>query len=140
MYAPFVRHGDRLLLDWEAFAGHGELPLETFFDLESPSTTLLRVIASFEKRSETPSHLHALQLASLNGPVGIGYLPNDQLRFAEILDLESGVRAMEARDGKESSGKRTVRLTIQARFCEVAGFAQPVPLIQSIVRPNWFAP
>lgn len=140
LMAPFVRQGERILLDWEALTGHGDLPLKTFFDRQSSSSTLLRVIASFEKQSDTPSHVRAMQLYSLDGPVGVAYLPDERLRFSEILDLEKDAHRMDAVTGESSQPKHALRLTIQARFTELLGFDKPVALIESIVRPNWLAP
>lgn len=138
--APFVLTDSKLQLDWEAFTGYGQTSVPEFFEQQPEVPTLLRATVRFETASGTPAHYKRVILGDLEGWSGPGYLPNDRLRFHEVLDLEDTIRDMNQVEGANSHAALTMRLAVQARFRKIVGMPEPVAVIESLVRPNWFAP
>ncbi len=121
--ASFVRErGAVFQLDWEAFVAHGDLSVREFLASEPDTLSLLRLRASIVERGTSLWQLHVGDRERWHG---IAYLPVDRLRFSEILDHETD---------------QPLFLTVQARFRKLAGHRKPVAVIETLVRPSWYAP
>ena len=101
---------------------------------------MLRATVRFVPASGTPAHFRHVLLGDLEGWSAPAYLPADRLRFHEVLDLEESVKSMNQEEGAASQAALTMRLALQVRFRKITGIAKPVAVVESLVRPNWFAP
>ncbi len=140
----FTRSFGSIEFDWESYAGYGDLTLDRFIWDQPEEAVLLRAEMAFVEDREMPRHFPAdeFYLVRLTDQQQISetfaYLPKDRLRFGEVIALANSVRDLNQAPS-ESHAELALRVTIQARFRR-AQDAKRVPVIESLVRPNWVAP